>query len=122
MNEQTSALTKGELKAGVGLLARRAGVPVVPCVALNSQQFRRVIPWLPLRAGRIFIGFGPPLYADPSLPIGRASRWELTTRLQTSLRQVYQELLDTFDVPLEALPLRASGELAVATPVGAARH
>lgn len=109
MNEQTSALTRGELKAGVGLLARRTGAPVVPCVMLNSHQFSNVTPWLPLRAGRLWVGFGEPLYADASLPRGRASRWELTERLHASLRDVYAGLLERFDVPPEALPAAGAG-------------
>ncbi|MEM1245466.1 MAG: lysophospholipid acyltransferase family protein [Acidobacteriota bacterium] len=108
MDEQTSALTRGELKAGVGLLARRSGAPVIPCVVLNSQQFSNVTPWLPLRAGRLWVGFGPPLHADAELPHGRDSRWELTQRLHASLREVYSGLLETYDVPPEALPRRAA--------------
>jgi 1-acyl-sn-glycerol-3-phosphate acyltransferase len=97
----TSVLNGGPLKGGVGLLARRSGVPVVPCVILNSRQFSRVVPWLPLRSGRLYIGFGEPIEPDMSLPPGRASRRKLVRRLEGSLVELYRELLDAFDVPDE---------------------
>lgn len=97
----SSVLNGGPIKAGVGLLARRAGVPVVPCVVLNSRQFSRVVPWLPLRTGRLFIAFGEPIEPDMSLPPGRESRNRLVDQLHPRFRELYQELLTTFDVPPE---------------------
>ncbi len=119
MDTETSALTRGELKAGVGLLARRADVPVVPCVSLNGNQFRRVVPWLPLKAGRVFMAFGEPLLPDPELPHGRRSRWELTERLHVSLRELHARLEEAFDLPEgtipEPPPAAAAGGLARAS-------
>ncbi|HVS16584.1 MAG TPA: lysophospholipid acyltransferase family protein [Thermoanaerobaculia bacterium] len=86
-------------KEGVGLLARRAEVPVVPCVTLNSDQFKRLVPWLPLRTGQLWIGFGHPIEPDLSLPPGRASRREITERVGEGLRSTYHEMLEAFAPP-----------------------
>ena len=101
---KTSVLHGGPLKQGVALVARRAAVPVVPCVMLNAQQFSRVVPWLPLRSGRLYVGFGEPLRADENLPPGRASRAELTQRIDCALVALYQELCERFDVPEKLRP------------------
>lgn len=94
-----SVLNGAPVKHGVGLLARRAKVPVVPCVTLNSDQFKRLVPWLPLRAGRLWIAFGDPIEPDLSLPPGRTSRRDTTERVAEGLRAVYRELLEGFEPP-----------------------
>ena len=88
-----SVLNGAPTKEGVGLLARRAEVPVIPCVTLNSDQFKRLVPWLPLRTGKLWIAFGHPIEPDLSLPPGRASRRETTQRVGAGLRETYRELL-----------------------------
>lgn len=97
-----SVLHRAPIKEGVGLLARRAEVPVVPCVALNSDQFQRLMPWLPFRSGDLWIGFGEPIEPDLSLPPGRASRREISARVADGLRAVYRELLEECVVPERA--------------------
>ena len=99
-----SVLNGGPLRGGAALLARRAKVPIVPCVVLNSDQHRRVGPWLPLRRGRLWVGLGEPLYAKPELGPGRRSRAELSARLAESLRAVYHGLCERCDVPAEVRP------------------
>ncbi|HVS63806.1 MAG TPA: lysophospholipid acyltransferase family protein [Thermoanaerobaculia bacterium] len=94
-----SVLNGAPTKEGVGLLARRAQVPVVPCVTLNSDQFKRLSRWLPLRTGRLWIGFGHPIEPDLSLPPGRASRREITQRVGEGLRETYRELLAAVQPP-----------------------
>jgi 1-acyl-sn-glycerol-3-phosphate acyltransferase len=94
-----SVLNGAPTKEGVGLLARRAKVPVVPCVTLNSDQFKRFVRWLPFRAGKLWMAFGHPIEPDLSLPPGRASRREITERVGEGLRGAYRELLEACDPP-----------------------
>ncbi len=104
MSGASSVLNGAPMKKGVGLLARRTGLPVVPCIVLNSGHFSKVISWLPFKTGRLWMGLGSPLFADLSLPHGRASRTELTERLEHAFRDLYAEMLTTFDVPEDARP------------------
>ncbi len=100
-----SVLLGGPLKEGAALLARRARVPIVPCVSLGNGQFRRFVRWLPIRSGELWIGFGEPIYPDMSLRPGRASRRELTKRLAVALCALYEEMRQEFDIPESARPL-----------------
>lgn len=102
-----SVLNGAAMKRGVGLLARRAEVPVVPCIVLNSQHFSKFVSWLPLRTGRLWMGYGEPLYSDTSLPPGRASRTELTDRLGNAFRDLHQEMLEEFDIPADCCPVQS---------------
>lgn len=111
-----SVLNGAGVKGGAGLLARWAtrpgkhgvvipgGVPIVPCVVLGSDQFRRVLPWLPLKAGRLWIGLGEPITVDPDAKPGRATRAAVSAELADALRAVYAELRERFDPPAEVLP------------------
>ena len=94
-----SVLSGAPTREGVGLLARRARVPVVPCVALNSDQFKRLVPWLPLRAGRLWVVFGHPIEPELSQPPGRRSRREITDLVGEGLRSSYRELLTAVSPP-----------------------
>ena len=104
-----SVLLGAPIKQGAAMLARYSQVPVVPCVVLGSDQFRSVTPWLPLRSGRLWIGFGNPLEADYSMPRGRASRAELTERLAEAMRELYAEMLAEWNIEEHA---KASGTVA----------
>lgn len=99
-----SVFNGGPLKQGTALLSRRAQIPIGPCVMLGSYQFSRVVPWLPLRSARLWIGFGHPIEPNLELPPGRASRRELTRRLADAMRELYGEMLEAFDVAPEAKP------------------
>lgn len=100
-----SVLNGGTLKGGAGLLSRRAGVPVIPCVVLGSDQFRRVLPWLPLRTGRLWIGLGEPIdVAKDFRGAGRASRAAASAQLAEAMREVYRQMRERFDLPDEVLP------------------
>jgi len=108
MRSGDSVLNGGTLKGGAALLSRRAGVPIVPCVVLGCEQFRRVIPWLPLRTGRLWIGLGQPIAPPPEASElarpGRASRAAMSAQLATAMREVYQQMQQTFDIPDEVKP------------------
>ncbi len=99
-----SVLNGGPIRGGAALLARRAGVPIIPCVVLNSDQHRRVMPWLPLRRGRLWLGIGEPIHAPPGARPGRDSRQELSARLEESLREIYWKLLESNEIAAEARP------------------
>ena len=107
-----SVLNGAAIKGGAALLARRAsqtGTPVkiVPCVVLNSDQFRRVLPWLPFKAGRLWVGLGEPMTVDSEPtrgPSRRAIRANDSARLAEALRAVYRQLRERFDIPDEVLP------------------
>lgn len=104
MSGDRSVLNGAPMKEGVGLIARRTGAPVVPCIVINSSQFSNVVPWLPFKAGDLWLGVGEPLRADPDLPPGRASRAELTRRLEHAFRDLHREMVDTFEIPSHHAP------------------
>ncbi len=56
-----SVVHGGRILPGIGRIAARAGVPVVPCVLINPQAYSRVTSWLPLRRTRYGVMFGPPM-------------------------------------------------------------
>ncbi|MEM8737781.1 MAG: lysophospholipid acyltransferase family protein [Planctomycetota bacterium] len=101
-----SVLGGASVKAGAVLLARRGGVPVVPCVVLNSEQFRRVTPWLPLRRGRLWLGLGPALrFGERGAGVaGRVHRRAEAERLAEALRSVYRAMDRVFELPDGARP------------------
>ena len=99
-----SALSGGPVRGGVALLSRRAQVPIVPCVVINSDQLRRVTPWLPLKQGRLWISLGQPIMPDPDARPGRASRRRLADRVAEALRDVYRSLCDRHDIPPQVGP------------------
>ncbi|MEM9883781.1 MAG: lysophospholipid acyltransferase family protein [Planctomycetota bacterium] len=99
-----SVLRGGPVRGGAAVLARRGaahgnGVPRVPCVGVGSEQLGRVVPWLPLRAGRLWIGIGEPIAVPADLPAGRAGRRVLTERMGVGLRGVMSEMEQAFDLP-----------------------
>lgn len=112
MRGDDSVLRGATLKGGAALLARRASrggksVKIVPCVVLGSDQFRRVLPWLPLKAGRLWIGLGEPITVDPEVVPGRsrrATRAADSDRLAQGLREVCQQMRERFEIPDEVLP------------------
>jgi 1-acyl-sn-glycerol-3-phosphate acyltransferase len=58
-----SVVHSRKLHRGVVRIARLAGVPIVPCVIVNSGAYSRAISWLPLRRVKYGIAFGPPIHA-----------------------------------------------------------
>lgn len=56
-----SVIRTRTIKPGVGRIANRAGAPVVPAVVINSVAYARAKGWLPTRATRYAIAFGPPI-------------------------------------------------------------
>jgi 1-acyl-sn-glycerol-3-phosphate acyltransferase len=91
---KASVIRGGPLKHGVCVIARRAGVPIIPVVVLGAEKLNRVGPWLPARRGRLWIAFGEPLWCDNKLPPRRA-RHEMADRLSKAFVSLYHELLQS---------------------------
>ncbi|MEO0514042.1 MAG: lysophospholipid acyltransferase family protein [Planctomycetota bacterium] len=104
MSGADSVLSGGPVKGGAGLMSRKASVPIIPCVVLGSDQFRRVLPWLPLRTGRLWIGLGEPIDPPTDARPGRASRAAASAELGEALREVARRLQERDDIPSEVLP------------------
>jgi 1-acyl-sn-glycerol-3-phosphate acyltransferase len=85
--ERESVVHGGGIRPGIGRIAAIAGVPVIPCVIINSAAYNRVTSWLPLRRTRYALIYGEPIAADAAL--GRDSA---ATQLEESLVAQFQAL------------------------------
>lgn len=103
MRGRDSVLRGGRIRRGVALLAARTGVPVVPVVVSGTQRLNRVIPWLPIKMGRLWIAAGPALYA-PAEAGRRAGRDLFATRLEQAFVSLYGELRREFPQPETEVP------------------
>lgn len=81
----------GTIKGGFSKLALMAGVPVLPCVILGSEKFRRWTAWLPFFHTRWAVAYGEPLFPRPDVD-AETSAEELNAALATSLRALYAEV------------------------------
>jgi 1-acyl-sn-glycerol-3-phosphate acyltransferase len=70
----TSVLQGGSYRGGLGRIAQMAGVPIVPCVVVDTANFGRPGAWLPLRRTRFAVAYGEPLYVDRGLAPREARR------------------------------------------------
>jgi 1-acyl-sn-glycerol-3-phosphate acyltransferase len=88
----------GPIKRGACVIARRANVPIIPCVVVGTEQLNRPWPWIPWRRGNLWVAFG-----DPVLPrvgrSGRAARYEMAEELRRRFVSLYEELRATHDLP-----------------------
>ncbi len=82
-----SVLRGGEFDAGVCGLAQLAGVPILPCVVLGSEQFERWTSWLPLRGTKFAIAYGEPIFPRQDLP-----KPEARALMQRELRAAFLAL------------------------------
>ncbi len=99
MSGKGSVLNGGPIKYGALWVARRAGVPVVPCVVLGSQGFRSVLPWLPLKLGRTWVAFGEPIQPNLEVQDSREGRRLMGEELAEALRALHRELGETYSIP-----------------------
>lgn len=107
MTGPQSVLNGGPVKGGAVLMSRRAlpaSVPIIPCVVLGAQQFSRLLPWLPLRTGRLWIGLGKPIHSSKNARPGRASRAKASDELAEATRAVYRQMQERFELPAEVKP------------------
>ncbi|WP_428939652.1 lysophospholipid acyltransferase family protein [Fontivita pretiosa] len=111
-----SVVSGGSIKPGIGRIAILAGVPIIPCVIVNSMAYSRFAGWLPLRRTRYGIIYGQPLQPDPRADTRHAAA-ELEQRVCLAFRQLYRQLL-------EAMGRREHGESgagALTTPMARQR-
>jgi len=84
-----SVLQGKALPRGAASLAVMAGVPVVPCVLLGTDQMYQ---WRSIfRQPRIFVEYGRPLFPDGDLPKDEAIA-ELNGRLELAMRDIYESM------------------------------
>ena len=89
--EETSAVTGGPFKPGVVKLAQLAGVPIVPCVMLDADAYRRFTAWLPLRHTKYGVNFGEPIEVGRE-PDEETARREAIEKLRRAYVDLYAEL------------------------------
>ncbi len=94
--EVKTILEGGEFRSAIGKIAHSTGVPVVPCVHVDTKNMAVRYRWLPLRLIRYGIIFGKPIFADPSLNRREAAR-KLEQDLGASMRKLHVELLAAYD-------------------------
>lgn len=87
----------GRIKRGIASVAIRAQVPILPCLILGTARLHQVGPWLPAKHGRLWIAYGPPIQPPPG-PSTRAARDALARQIEAAYVELYQELVETFDV------------------------
>ena len=89
-DEAGSVLNGGKIRTGVFGLARKANVPIIPCVILGTRAYSRFVHWMPLR--RTFYAL---VYGQPMFP---TDRWDDLAVAEQELRaaylQLHQELLE----------------------------
>jgi 1-acyl-sn-glycerol-3-phosphate acyltransferase len=78
-------------KPGLARIAYLSGAPVIPCVVLGADAYKKPTAWMPLRRIQYGIIYGQPLTARTDLE-ERESVQELSDRLATAYVSLYQEL------------------------------
>jgi 1-acyl-sn-glycerol-3-phosphate acyltransferase len=96
-----SVLGGAPLKPGLAGLAQLSKAPVVPCVLIGSDQLYTHRNWLPFRRTTAWIAFGEPLYFEGE---GNDARVAFEARIAESLRALYAELKERFQLTEQALP------------------
>jgi 1-acyl-sn-glycerol-3-phosphate acyltransferase len=91
--EDKSVVVGASFRPGVVKLAQMSGTPVIPCVILDTSQYRRFLAWMPIRRTRYGVALGAAIDVhdgdDPAW-----ARDEALARLKQSYRDLYVELCD----------------------------
>jgi 1-acyl-sn-glycerol-3-phosphate acyltransferase len=88
---EKSVTNGGPIRPGVGKLAQLAGVPVVPCVVINSAAYSKPSAWLPVKAVRYGIIYGEPILIRSDVE-NHAAAEALERELMTKMVELYREL------------------------------
>ena len=96
-----SVLEGVPLKPGLAGLAQLGGAPVIPCALIGSDQLYTHANWIPFRRARAWIAFGEPLHFTGD---GKAAREEFEAEIARSLRALYAELKERFQLTAADLP------------------
>ena len=78
-------------KPGLARLAYLSGAPVVPCVVLGGDQYKKPLAWLPLMRTKYGVIYGEPVTAKADLP-EREAVPELVQRLAATYQTLYRKL------------------------------
>ena len=81
---QASVVHSGKIRPGIGRIAQLANCPVIPAIVVNSISYGSPAAWLPLRAVRYAVAFGPAI-----APNGTPE--ELESRLVAALKGLYAQ-------------------------------
>jgi 1-acyl-sn-glycerol-3-phosphate acyltransferase len=84
---ETSVLAGGHFKPGVARIAQLADVPVIPCVIVGTDAYKKAMSWLPLRRVRYGVVFGEPMWVRKDL-----EKHEATKVFVDELKQAYLAL------------------------------
>ena len=97
---EDSVLSGGRMRPGAARLAQMANVPVLPAVVLNTDVYKRIGAWLPLRRIRYGVIFGEPIQIRPELEKSVAAK-QLEEELRLAFVALHQELLSRMKPPDE---------------------
>ena len=89
-HDEDSVLHSGSIESGVCKLAQLAGVPVLPCVVLGAEKFRRWTSWLPGARTGWAVAFGE-LIQPRALPDRAAARAAMAEEITLALRALHAE-------------------------------
>ena len=89
--EEKSVVNGGSFRPGVVRLAQMSGALIVPCVLLDTDQFKRVLAWAPFRSTHYGVAFGEPIFvSNEGNP--EAAYNDATQRMKASYQALYAEL------------------------------
>ncbi|BAM05154.1 putative acyltransferase [Phycisphaera mikurensis NBRC 102666] len=95
-------------KAGVCVMARRAGVPVLPVAVLGCQGLQSPAAFLPWRRSPLYLAVGEPLLFDGAGDVPgearRVGRERDAAELGSAFEKLYAEMLTAWEVPANARP------------------
>ena len=97
-DEAGSVLNGGKIRTGVFGIARKANVPIIPCVVLGTRAYRRFAQWMPVRATVYAMNYGEPMF--PS------ERWDDLEVAESELRAAYQQLHQELLEAIKGLPVQ----------------
>jgi 1-acyl-sn-glycerol-3-phosphate acyltransferase len=90
-DHEDSVLRSGSIESGVCKLAQLAGVPVLPCVVLGGEKFRRWTNWLPGARTRWAVAFGA-LIQPRAMPDRAAARAAMAEEITLAMRALHAEV------------------------------
>jgi len=88
-------ISGGPVKAGVCTISIRSGTPVLPVVVLGCDELSGIVPWLPVRRGRVWMAVGREVWppARTERRSNRSDRIEMAQRLGEEFVRSYRELV-----------------------------
>jgi len=99
-----SAMRGGPIRKGCCSVAIRAGVPILPCAMLGTNELNRVGPWLPFKRAKIWVAFGEPIYPAVGAASTRRSRADLAAKVSAAFEELYARLRLEYGIADSAVP------------------